>query len=132
MIGAALPIIKRLPWRYIGAAIAAAGIAWVAYSWAWQRGHDSRDREVAVLVQERDTARANVATLERAVARQNAAIALAAAKGANAQQGATWAAKQGQKRAPAVAATVARLGAVEASGACPVAGEVKAAWERVR
>lgn len=132
MIGVALPIIKRLPWRYIGIALAAAGIAYVSYSWVWQRGHDSRNREVAVLLQERDTARSNVATLERAIIRQNAAIALKAAKGLAAQQGAARAAKQGRERAPAVAATVARLGAVEASGACTVAGEVRAAWEGVK
>lgn len=124
--------IKLLPWRYIGIALAVAGALWFAYDWAWQRGHDSRNTEVAVLVKERNTARANVSTLKRAISRQNAAIAFEAAKGRAAQQGATQHRKNGDKRAPAVAATVARLGAVEASGRCVVAGEVRAAWEAVR
>lgn len=124
--------IKLLPWRYIGVALAVAAALWFAFDTGRDNMRAKLQPRIALLTRERDTARANVTTLERAIARQNAAIAFQAAKGRNAQQGATRAAKQGRERAPAVAATVAKLEAVKAGGQCMVAGEVRTAWSNVR
>ena len=136
LIASALPIITRLPWRYIGPAIGAALALWAAYSWAWQRGHDSRDGEVAAISLERDAARANVGTLEAALVQQNAAIAAAADKTRAAQDAAADAARRAQERDRQLAGLRARLDAAARSGepvaGCDVPDAVAEAWGSLR
>ena len=129
MIAAAVPILRRLPWRMILPALAVAGALWFAFDTGRDNMRAKLQPRIDLLTRERDAARANVATLEAAVTRQNAAIEAAAAKGQAAQEKAAEARKNGDKRAPGVAATVARLGAVEASGGrCVVPDAVRDAW----
>ncbi len=132
MLTAALAIARRLPWRYIGPAIGAALALWAAYDWAWQRGHDSRNPEVALLIRERDAAKANVATLEAAVVRQNAAVAEAAAKGKAAQDTAAGAVRMAQEREKRLAGVKGRLDAatraVPAQDGCAVPDAVRDWW----
>lgn len=80
-------------------AVIAVGIALIA--WGNSRHEDgraSRDPEVATLIEQRDTARENVATLEAAVARQSAAIADMGERARKAQE------RAGEALARAVAA----------------------------
>ena len=136
LIATALPIVRGLPWRYIGPAIGAALALWAAYNWSWQRGHDSRDGEVATISRERDAARANVGTLEAALVQQNAAIAAAADKTRAAQDAAAEARKRAQERDRQLAGLRARLDAAARSGepvaGCDVPDAVGDAWERMR
>lgn len=130
---AARGVIGRLPWRYIGLALAAAGVAWAAYSWAWQRGHDSRAGEVALLTAERNAARANVGTLKTALQDQSAAIDKAGSATKAAQDKAAGAARKAQERAPGLERVRVRLDAVPASGGrCDVPDAVAEAWRGVR
>ena len=127
-----IAVLSRLPWKYIGAAVAVAGALYGAYSWAYGRGHDSRNGEVATLTQERDTARDNVATMEGAIAGQNKAIALAGEVTARAQGLAADAARGGRERDKAVAGMMGRLDGVRASdGRCVTPGPVNEAWEQM-
>lgn len=107
--------------RYAAAGIGAIALLWLAYSWAHERGQRSRDSEVAVLITERDVAQSNADLLEVAIQHQNAAVRLAEAKGAAAQDQAASALRMAQKRDKAIAGTKRRLEAA-ARPAPPVAG----------
>lgn len=132
MIPAALPVLRALPWRYIGAVIGAGLLLYGAYSWARQRGYDSRDGEVATLTQERDTARDNVATLQGAIDGQNKALALAGQVTKQAQDIAADAAREGRTHDSVIAGLMGRLDAVRASeGRCVTPGPVIEAWEKM-
>lgn len=129
VIAAAKPILGALPWRYVLPGIGAALALWAAYDWAKGVGYHSRDKEVATLIQERDTARANVATLQGALDGQNKAIALAGQVTKQAQDIAAEAARGGRERDKAVAGLMGRLDAVRASeGRCVTPGAVHEAW----
>lgn len=139
MIDAAIAIARRLPWRYIGLALAIIGLALAIIGALWFAFDTGRDNmraklqpRIDLLTRERDAARENVATLKAAVKRQNAAIAAAADKTKAAQDMAADARKRGQERAPAVAGTLARLDAVQASGGqCVTPDAVKDAWGKM-
>jgi ATPase subunit of ABC transporter with duplicated ATPase domains len=126
------PILFRLPWRYIGAAAGVIALLWAAYSWAYARGVRSRDSEVARLAVERETAISNAATLEAAIARQNAAARTAEAQTKAAQDMARNAARMAQERDRALAGVKARLDAAARSGGdvagCEVPVAAREAW----
>lgn len=129
MIAAAIAVARRLPWRYIGLALAIIGALWFAFDTGRDNMRAKLQPRIDLLTRERDAARKNVATLEAAIARQNAAIVAAADKTKAAQGVAADARKRGQERAPAVARTLARLEAVKASGGqCVTPDAVKDAW----
>lgn len=50
-IAASCAVLSKLPWKYIGAALAAIGLAFLLWQapWAYRRGQHSRDAEVAAL-----------------------------------------------------------------------------------
>ncbi len=102
--------------------IAAAALAlWLAYGWAYDRGHDSRNSEVAALIEQRDTARANAATLDAALARQNAAVADMGQRAADAQKRAGEAlarAVAADKAAASLRARAGKLAKVAPIGPC--------------
>jgi nitrogen fixation-related uncharacterized protein len=132
VIPAALPVLRALPWEYIGAAIGAGLLIYAAYDWAYDRGHDSRNDEVATLKTERDTARDNVATLEGALAGQNKAIALAGQVTKQAQDSASLAAKQFDDRNRALDSINSRLDAVRPSGGrCVTPDVVQESWSKM-
>lgn len=125
-----MPAFAMLPWRRILPGIGALLALYAAYSWAWQRGHDSRDDEVATITRERDTARQNVATLEAAIARQSAAIEAQARAGERVARASDKAIRSGAERRGALDASAARVEAVRPSaGLCgAVPGDVAALW----
>ena len=81
MISAALAILTKLPWKYIGIALAVAAVLFGAYRWAYGRGHDSRNDEVAQLTSRAVEVEASVARLRAAVDAQNAAVDALEAEG---------------------------------------------------
>lgn len=120
--------IAALPWRKIMPALAGvalvAGVLWAAYD----AGRDSRNKEVAALILERNTAVANVATLETAIARQNAAIAAAGQSASAAQDAAGRAAKPATARDARLRAHLAAIARNGAAG-CVVPPAVHDAWK---
>lgn len=121
---------KLLPWRYIGLALAVAGIGYSAYSWAWQRGHDSRNDEVRLVTDQRDAALWSVGQLSDGLNTQNDAIAAQGRLQERVAVASDKAAVAGAARRGALDAAAARVEAVEASGAAcgAVAGDVRALW----
>lgn len=133
LIATALPIIRRLPWAYIGLALAVAGALWFAFDTGRDNMRAKLQPRIDLLTRERDAARANVGALEAAVARQNAAIADAAAKGRAAQEKAAGAVRKAQERDKGTAALMARLAAVQASGGrCVTPDAVRDSWGSIR
>jgi hypothetical protein len=123
---------KLLPWRIIAPALGVILTLLGAYHWAHGRGQRSRDGEVAVLTKERDAAQSNADLLEAAVQHQNAAVRLAEAKGAAAQNQASQAVRMAQERDRALAGMRRRLEAAARPQAplpgCVVPDAVKDAW----
>lgn len=124
--------LKLLPWRIIAPALGVILIFLAAYNWAHERGQRSRDGEVATLVRERDAAQSNADLLEAAVQHQNAAVRLAQAKGAAAQDQAASAVRMAQERDKALAGMKRRLEAAARPQAslpgCVVPDAVSDVW----
>ncbi len=134
MLTTALAIARRLPWRYIGPAMLAAVVLFAAYGAGAKNERAKWQPRLDLATRERDTARANVATLEDAIARQNAAIADAAGKTRAAQDKAADAARKAQERGRKLAGVKAQLAdasrAVPAQAGCAVPDAVVDAWRR--
>ncbi len=119
-----LPAWAITAWPYVKRALpfAAAALAlWLAYGWAYDRGHDSRNSEVSALIEQRNTARANVVTLDAALARQNAAVADMGQRAADAQKRAGEAlarAVAADKAAASLRARAGKLAKVAPVGPC--------------
>ena len=127
-----LLFLRALPWRIIAPALGVLALLWAAYNFAHGRGQRSRDGEVAVLTKERDAAQSNADLLEAAVQHQNAAVRLAEAKGAAAQDQASQAVRMAQERDRALVGMRRRLEAAARPQAplpgCVVPDAVKDAW----
>ena len=74
-------LLLKLPWKYILIALAIAAVLFGAYRWAYGRGHDSRDAEVAQLTSRAVEAEASVKRLRAAVDLQNVAVDALRAEG---------------------------------------------------
>ena len=123
-------LLTKLPWRYILPGLGAALALWAAYDWVYDRGHDSRDLEVAELVTALKLERDNVATLKAGIATQNAAIAKQGQQQEAVAKASTKAVQRGAERRGRVDAMAARVEAVEASGAVAVPDDARALWEQ--
>jgi hypothetical protein len=126
-------IIKALPWRLIGPALAVAAALWFAFDTGRDNMRAKLQPRIQLLTRERDAARANVATLQAAIARQNAASAAAAAQTAARQD---KAAKPPQRPAQRVAAAAGALQRIERDAAavpavvgCATPQSVRDWWE---
>lgn len=124
--------LRSLPWRRILPVAGIAAALWFAFDTGRDNMRAKLQPRIDLLTRERDAARANVVTLEGALSGQNTAIAAAADKTKAAQDKAADARKWGQERDKAVAATLARLDAVQASGGrCVTPGAVREAWGKM-
>lgn len=113
----AVILFLRRFWPIIWPILAAATLAWFAYS----KGHDSRDGEVDGLRSQLATSKVNVATLDAALARQNAAVADAGERARIAQQRAGEAlakALAADKAAASLRARAGKLAGAVQSGPC--------------
>ena len=66
--------LRKLPWRYIVLALAAAAVLFSAYRWARGIGYHARDGEVVQLTTRAEEAERSVARLKVSLVQQNAAV----------------------------------------------------------
>lgn len=135
MIATALAIARRLPWRYIGLAIVVVSALGIAFDTGRDNMRAKLQPRIDLLTRERDTARANVATLKAAVARHTRDAKIAAGKTKAAQDMAADAVMMAQERGRALAGMKAPLAdasrAVPAEAGCAVPDVARKAWGKL-